>query len=115
MFSLSAALESVSDDVYPRLLSGGHTHLFTEKSVEEMHKIMDVSPIGEWRFGTDFLDLYRHLIVKLKANSVSQKMIDIIISGFGEKVDALQSILDLNHFCSEIHVVVEKKYVVQNP
>lgn len=115
MFSLSAALETVSNDVYPRLLSSGHTHLFTERSIAEMHKIIKVSPIGTWRFGTDFLDLYRHLIVKMKANNVSQKMTDFITSGFGERIDELQNILDLNHFCSEIHVVVEKINFVQNP
>ena len=31
MLSLSVALENVSDDIFPRQLSGGHTHLFTEK------------------------------------------------------------------------------------
>jgi SAM-dependent methyltransferase len=108
MFSLSVALESVSKDVFPRQLSGGHTHLFTEESIVEMHRIMKVSSIGEWRFGTDIMDLYRHLIVKLQSNNVSQKMIDCLYDGFGAKIDELQNIFDLNHSCSEIHVVAVK-------
>ena len=108
MFSLSVALENVSDDIFPRQLSGGHTHLFTEDSISKMHKIIGVSSIGEWRFGTDFMDLYRHLMVKLEARNVSKKMADFLYNGFGSKIDELQNILDSNHSCSEIHVVAVK-------
>ena len=108
MFSLAVALENVSDDIFPRQLSGDHTHLFTEDSIREMHKIIGVSSIGEWRFGTDFMDLYRHLMVSLQAKNVSQKMLDCLLDGFGSKIDELQNILDSNHSCSEIHVVAVK-------
>ena len=108
MLSLSAVLENVSDDIFPRQLSGGHTHLFTEDSISKMHQIIGVSSIGEWRFGTDFMDLYRHLLVKMEANNVSQKMVNFLFDGLGSKIDELQNILDLNHTCSEIHVVAAK-------
>lgn len=108
MFSLSVALENVFSNVFPRQLSGGHTHLFTEESIIEMNKIMDVSSIGEWRFGTDIMDLYRNLTVNLQSNGVSQKMVDYVYKGFGSKIDAIQHILDSNHSCSEIHVVAVK-------
>jgi len=108
MMSLSALLENVSDDIFPRQLSGGHTHLFTEDSISKMHQIIGVSSIGEWRFGTDFMDLYRHLMVKMEANNVSQKMVNFLYDGLGSKIDELQNVLDLNHTCSEIHVVAAK-------
>lgn len=108
MFSLSVVLENVSDDVFPRQLSGGHTHLFTEDSISKMHKIIGVSSIGEWRFGTDFMDLYRHLTVRLNSKNVSEKMVDFLYNVLGSKIDELQNILDSNHSCSEIHVVVLK-------
>ena len=108
MASLSVVLENVSEDVFPRQLCGGHTHLFTEDSISEMHKIIGVSSIGEWRFGTDFMDLYRHLMVKLKSKNVSEKMIEFLYEGLGSKIDELQNILDSNHSCSEIHVVAVK-------
>ena len=108
MFSLSVLLENVSDDVFPRQLSGGHTHLFTEDSISEMHKIIGVSSIGEWRFGTDFMDLYRHLMVKMKSKNVSEKTVDFLYDLLGSKIDELQNILDSNHSCSEIHVVAVK-------
>ena len=108
MFSLSVILENVSPNVFPRQLSGGHTHLFTESSILKMHEIMNISSIGEWRFGTDIMDLYRHLMVNLEANHASNKVVDYLKIGFGHQIDALQSLLDKNHFCSEIHVVAEK-------
>lgn len=108
VFSLSVVLENVSNDIFPRQLSGGHTHLFTEDSITEMNKMFGVSSLGEWRFGTDFMDLYRHLNVKMQSQNVSQKMIDYFYDGFSSKIDELQNILDSNHWCSEIHVVAAK-------
>jgi 2-polyprenyl-3-methyl-5-hydroxy-6-metoxy-1,4-benzoquinol methylase len=35
MFSFSVALENVFKNVFPRQLSGGHTHLFTESSIKK--------------------------------------------------------------------------------
>lgn len=108
MFSFSVALENVFTNVFPRLLSGGHTHLFTEESILKMNNLIGVSSLGEWRFGTDIMDLYRHLMVNLQSNDVSEKMIDYVYKGFGSKIDSIQNILDANHFCSEIHVVATK-------
>ncbi|MCC9625985.1 class I SAM-dependent methyltransferase [Thalassospira sp. MA62] len=108
MFSLSVFLENVSNDIFPRQLSGGHTHLFTEESINEMHRMIGISSIGEWRFGVDFMDLYRHLMVKLQSQNASKKMIGYLYDVFGAKIDELQNVLDANHSCSEIHVVAVK-------
>jgi hypothetical protein len=54
------------------------------------------------------MDLYRHLLTNLQANNSSKKMIDHICSGFGKKIDDIQSIFDENHFCSEIHLIASK-------
>jgi SAM-dependent methyltransferase len=108
MFSLSSALENIFQDVYPRQLSGGHTHLFTEESLQKMQKIIEVESIAEWRFGTDAMDLYRHLITMLAKNNSSQKLIDLIDNGLGTKLDEIQTIFDKNHFCSEIHCISKK-------
>jgi SAM-dependent methyltransferase len=108
MFSLSVALENIFKNVFPRQLSGGHTHLFTESSLKKMNEIIGVQSIAEWRFGTDAMDLYRHVITNLQANQSSQKMIDFLCSGIGNKIDDIQYIFDKNHFCSEIHLVAAK-------
>ena len=108
MFSLSVVLENIFPNVFPRQLVGDHTHLFTEKSIEELHNKMDVNSLNEWRCGTDIMDLYRAILVNLQSNNSSQKMIEFVNEGFATKIDELQTILDMNHFCSEIHVVATK-------
>lgn len=108
MFSFSAVLENVFKDVFPRQLSGGHTHLFTEQSIAKMNELIGVKTVSEWRFGTDVIDLYRHILVNLQKNNASQKMMNYLFTGFGKKIDKIQSIFDKNHFCSEIHCVASK-------
>ena len=108
MFSFSVILENIFKNVFPRQLSGGHTHLFTEKSLKKLNQLSGVKPISEWRFGTDAMDFFRDLTIELKINSASQRMIDYVYEGYGKRIDEIQSIFDKNHFCSEIHVVAEK-------
>jgi SAM-dependent methyltransferase len=108
MFSLSVVLENIFEAVFPRQLSGGHTHLFTERSIRKMHEIIGVTSIAEWRFGTDVMDLYRSLVVSLQRNNCSQNLTEYLATGFGSRVDDVQSILDKNHFCSEIHCIAAK-------
>jgi SAM-dependent methyltransferase len=108
MFSFSALLENVFADVFPRQLSGGHTHLFTEASLERMHALMRVTPLAEWRFGTDVTDLYRSVAVCLRRNGASQQVCDKLGDGLVKSIDDLQSVMDRSHFCSEIHCVVTK-------
>ena len=108
MFSLSVVLENILPNVFPRQLFGDHTHLFTEQSIVELHNQMNVKPLNEWRFGTDIMDLNRIILINLESNNSSQKMIKFVNEGFATKIDELQSVLDMNHFCSEIHVIATK-------
>jgi hypothetical protein len=108
MFSFSVILENIFKDVFPRQLSGGHTHLFTEESVSRMNSLIGVRPVAEWRFGTDVTDLYRSVLTSLRKNQVSSQLIERLERGFTTKTDDLQAVLDRNHFCSEIHCVTAK-------
>lgn len=108
MFSFSVILENIFKEVFPRQLSGGHTHLFTEQSIQKMNEIIGVKILAEWRFGTDAMDLYRHTLTKIQKNNSSQKLMDYLYLCLGKKIDDIQSIFDENHFCSEIHCVVSK-------
>jgi Methyltransferase domain len=111
MFSLSVILENAFAQVFPRQLSAGHTHLFTEASIEKMNSLINVRPVAEWRFGTDLMDLYRAIMTTASANRVSEQMLQHIASGLGSRVDEMQAILDRNHFCSEIHLLAERSAV----
>jgi hypothetical protein len=98
----------VFSEVFPRHLSGGHTNLFTENSLLKLNELLGVEPIAEWRFGTDFMDLYRSLITMINKNGGSKRFLEASISGLKPKLDELQFILDKAHFCSQIHCVAKK-------
>ena len=108
MFSFSVILENFFKNVFPRHLSGGHTHLFTEDSLKKMHSILGVEPIAEWRFGTDIMDLFRSTIYSLNENNCSEYVLNNFKDQFLHQIDDLQNTLDKNHFCSEIHVLAGK-------
>lgn len=107
MFSFSVIIENIFSDVFPRHLREGHTHLFTEKSIEFFNELLNCESIAEWRFGTDMLDLYRSITVELNKEENSP-LSGILGDQFQPLVDDLQSVLDENHFCSEIHVLAQK-------
>lgn len=106
--SLSVFLENVFSNVFPRVLSNGHTHLYTEKSLNYFAKKNDLKIIGEWWFGTDIPDLFRSLLVS--ANFVNKKIFTKEIDKiFKDTIDQLQAVLDKNKTCSEIHMIFKKK------
>jgi hypothetical protein len=85
MMSLSVMLENCFTSIFPRQLSGAHTHLFTEQSLKWMYLNRHLEPLAEWRFGIDIMDLYRTINVLLYEHGVSQKVLDMFINGFAER------------------------------
>lgn len=109
MFSMSVVIEHALQSVFPRQLSSGHTHLFTEKSIGMMKELLVAKSIAEWRFGTDALDLLRSCLVRISQESGSEKFSRLVSDSVSPLVDKIQSVMDESHFCSEIHCVFEKK------
>ena len=105
LFSLTSIIEHISPKVFPRLLSGAHTHLFTKESLQFLSKKYKFKIIGEWWFGLDFADLLRKIIVtsnnNKRFNSITKKY-------FFDHLDDFQSILDKNKISNEVHLVLKK-------
>lgn len=108
LFSLSTFLENSFPSVFPRQLSGGHTHLYTEKSLNYLAKKYKLKIIGEYWFGTDFPDLMRSL---MNTGSIVNKKIYTkeLYEKFSKFIDDLQFVLDKNKVCSQVHMVFENK------
>ena len=107
-YGLSVPVEAAFENIFPRHLSGGHTHLFTERSLKTLHKKMNVTPIAEWRFGTDIQDLKRSLEISLSQSGASDYYLNRFQNEFSEYSDALQATVDQAHNCSQIHVICKK-------
>ena len=106
--SLSVFLENVFPKVFPRVLSNGHTHLYTEKSLNYFAKRNNLKIVGEWWFGTDIPDLFRSILTS--ANFTNKEIYTSELNKiFQNTIDELQSVLDKNKTCSEIHMIFKKK------
>lgn len=107
-YGFSVTIENIFERIFPRHLSAGHTHLFTEKSRVLLEKKLGVKSISEWRFGTDIQDLRRSIEINLQRKSVSQRYLRRVREELDFMQDELQSAIDRSHLCSQVHVVCEK-------
>lgn len=107
-FSLSVFLEILSPGLFHRHLTGGHTHLYTKPSLAHLCKEFSFEAIAEWWFGTDMVDLYRHISVTMQKQSCSQRLMDSWKRDFLPLIDAMQLEIDKNHFSSEVHMLLKK-------
>lgn len=104
-FSLSAVLDIIHPNMNSRVISGTHTHIYTEKSLEFIEKTYGLIRVGEWRFGADMLDLYRNLQIGIRNNHFSKNFANEVDKSLLPLIDELQLVLDRNNYSSEIHVL----------
>ncbi|MCH2022912.1 MAG: class I SAM-dependent methyltransferase [Saprospiraceae bacterium] len=107
-FSLSVYLEQLSPDVFHRQLHGGHTHLYTEKSLQHLSKEFGFEIMAEWWFGADAVDLFRHVAVTLEKTNASTKLQNKWKKDFIPIIDAVQIEIDKKHYSSEVHMLFKK-------
>lgn len=107
-YGFSVIFENLFEEIFPRHLSAGHTHLFTEKSRKLLEKKLGVRAIAEWRFGTDILDLRRSIEITLLGKNVSASYAKRVGDEIEKVQDNLQTVIDQAHVCSQVHVVCEK-------
>ena len=108
IFSLSAFIENAFKNVCPRHLGAAHTNLYTKESLNYLAKKYNLKIAGEWWYGADFPDLYRSLINSCKTNNL-KKYKTLLDKNFFSLINELQSVLDKNRTCSEVHMVFKKK------
>ncbi len=107
LFSFSVLIESCFPNIHNRHLGGSHTHLFTEKSLKKLLGSFGFTPMSEWWFGTDFMDLLRSIHVtnvKNKNGLFTKKISEIY-----ELIDDFQKIIDQKKLSSEVHIVFKRK------
>ena len=111
LFSLSVYLENVFPQIFPRQLSGGHTHLYTHQSINYICNKYNLKEISKWIFGTDSMDLKRSLLVQGVKNGMSDKAKKFLNETLftGKVMDEIQEVLDKNHSASQIHIIVSKE------
>jgi len=109
LFSFSVFFEKLSPDIFSRQLSGGHNHLYTEESLHYMFEEFGFEIVGEWWFGSDMMDVHRHVEVMMQKSQSSDKMRMMWKNSFTKTIDDLQMVLDKQHLSSEVHIVLKKR------
>lgn len=109
LFSLTVYFELIFNNVYNRHLSGAHTHLYTEKSLNWLIKKYKFKKVSEWWFGLDINDLFRNIFINLKKKNVSKKFKNNFENLFKKIIDNLQYELDKKKLSSEVHLLLKKK------
>jgi SAM-dependent methyltransferase len=112
LFSLSVLLEHANQAVFPRQLNAGHTHLYTKESLDHLFEEFRLQILAEWWFGTDFVDLFRQLIVKSDYINHA-KGSELLKRYFGSFIDDFQAVLDRDKKCSGVNMVLRKKEPIQ--
>lgn len=107
LFSPCVFFELIFPRVFQRQLSAGHTHLFTESSLDWLCHEFRLTRIAEWWFGTDMVDLLRSVSVELAGKNGESEMNERWIELFGPVVDELQITLDQQKLSSEVHMLLE--------
>jgi len=110
LFSPSVVLEMVFPEIMPRHLAAGHTHLYTENSIQHFCDEFGFERRSEWWFGLDMTDLSRSVLVSLqKQTSATSSLQRYWTKRITPLVDNLQTVLDEARQCSEVHMLIRKK------
>lgn len=105
LFSPSVLLEAIFQNVMPRILGGGHTHLFTHQSLAWLEGQFGLERAAEWWFGTDMMDLFRSTIVSLSQDPDRQALADRGREMLSAAIDDMQLVLDKRMLSSEVHLI----------
>ncbi len=108
LYSPCVFLEIAFPDVFPRQLSGGHTHLFTERSIDWICEDFGIERVAEWWFGTDMVDFFRNIHVTLEAKKVPVETREHWSNFLLPALDAMQHALDEQQSSSEVHMLLRK-------
>lgn len=101
-FSPSVYFEAAFQDIMPRVLTGGHTHLYTDESLHWLGGEFGLERVAEWWFGTDIFDLFRSVAVTVKDQSKLARSWGEMFPGL---IDDLQLVLDKKKLSSQAHIV----------
>ncbi len=107
LFSSSVYFEMIFPTVFHRNLACGHTHLYTDSSLDWLCREFGFNRVAEWWFGTDVVDWYRNVMVRARQQPETAKMADGWAELWAPAIDAMQLELDRRHMSSEVHLVLQ--------
>lgn len=105
IFNPSVFFEMISPTVMPRILSVGHTHLFSDRSIDLLCEEFGLKRTADWWFGANAFDLHRTVAVQLLShptNAAAEKAWNDMLLPM---LDELQLAFDHHKLSSEVHLM----------
>jgi len=109
LFSPAVYFELIFPDIFPRHLSGGHTHLYTDSSIDWMCREYRFERASEWWFGADAADLFRSVQVQLENSAETADAAGRWSDWMLPMIDGIQRTMDEQKMASEVHLVLRKR------
>jgi SAM-dependent methyltransferase len=106
MWSIGSILDVSFPAHRSRVIGADHTNLFTWESIEWLENKYGLKRIGSWSFGSDALDLMRHVRRSL-TESASPDFVSWNTRYIERVLEPMQESIDLCDLSSELHVVWE--------
>ena len=106
VFSVASILQVAFPEAMPRVLGLGHTHLFTQSSLDWLCRTCGFEVLSRWWFGSDAFDLHRSVAVKLLQNPDTAPLVETWDDMILPALDKLQLALDEQKGASEVHMIV---------
>lgn len=97
--------------VFERHLST-HTHVFSDKSLRWLAEATGFSRIGEWWFGSDAMDIYRDVAVRMRQVGQAEAALDLWTQMMRSLIDEWQLAIDRRKLSSAVHLVLRKRTAV---
>jgi hypothetical protein len=107
MFNPSSMLEAIFPERMPRSLGCGHTHLFTELSIEKMCREWRFDMKAAWWFGGNGFDIHRLIAASLAADNELSALAPEWDAMFRKLVDQIQLVFDRQKLSTEVHVLAK--------
>lgn len=107
LFSTSVFLEAVFPEVMPRTLGRGHTHLFTQESIDLLCEDFGLKRASEWWFGGNAVDLHRTISIALQDTMESASAAVVWNQMMSPLIDDIQLAFDRRRQSSELHLLTE--------
>ena len=105
MFSPSTILDVAFPKFGPRTIGLGHTHLFSQSSLDRLCSVFGLHRTAEWWFGGNAFDVIRNIAVTLRANPETTGLAEAWQQQMFPITDDLQLAFDKHKLSSEIHLL----------
>ncbi len=102
--SPSIAFEALFPQVMPRILGFGHTHLFSDASIDVLCRDFGLTRTAEWWFGSNAFDLHRYVATQLADDPALAPMAEHWGEMLLPMIDDLQLVFDRHKMASEVHM-----------